>query len=396
MTAHHHAAQKVDVLVIGAGVAGAAAAIQARASGADRVLLVERSTWPREKVCGCCMNAAGVHELRRLGVLDTVAHRAAPLTRVRVRSGRRMASLECLNGLAIPRGTLDALLVDTAERCGAQFTCQTSAKVIARHHDLWRVELRSANSIQAHTVDARIVIVADGLSGGSLADIEGFKPVVQARSRMGVALRADGRTSDLASGEVHMLIAPHGYAGMVRLDPTTIAVAAALEPQWTKDVGGPFAALNHVLASAGEHALSLHENSLMGTGLLSRSRPQLAAGGLLVIGDAAGYVEPFTGEGMTWALASGSAAGAMAARHLCDWKPSAADSLAHEWMRWHAHHIQSRHRLCRAVKWCTRHPLATNVTLVALQFGAVSGFVARCAATQMHSPYSSSAVGAPS
>ena len=192
-----------------------------------------------------------------------------------------------------------------------------------------------------------------------------------------------------------MLIAPHGYAGMVRLDPTTIAVAAALEPQWTRDVGGPFAAVNHVLASAGEHALDLEEHSLMGTGLLSRSRPQLAAAGLLVIGDAAGYVEPFTGEGMTWALASGAAAGAMAATSLDAWSPSAADALTRQWTQWHARNIQSRHRLCRAVKWCTRHPLATNVTLVALQFGAVSGFVARCAATQMHSPYSSSAVGAP-
>jgi flavin-dependent dehydrogenase len=369
-------------------------------------MLVERSTWPREKVCGCCLNAAGVNELRQLGVLDAAKRVATPLTRVRVRSGARTATLDCLNGLALSRGRLDALLVDEAQHRGVHFACETSAKVIERHHDTWRIHLRRAHSAQARSMDARVVIIADGLNGASLAGRAEFQPLVQTGSRMGVALRADGRSSPLAAGEVHMLIAPHGYVGLVRLDSETIAVAAALEPRWTKSIGGPFAAVERVLSSAGGDAIALDEHSLMGTGLLSRSRPRLAATGLLVIGDAAGYVEPFTGEGMTWALASGTAAGALAAKGLSAWSPAAAESLAREWTLWHARHVQSRHRLCRTVRWCTRHPLATSITLSCLQFGSVARFVARCAARQMHSPYfqqdqlgsqrSGSTIGAPS
>jgi flavin-dependent dehydrogenase len=52
-----------------------------------------------------------------------------------------------------------------------------------------------------------------------------------------------------------------------------------------------------------------------GTPLLTRRRARVAAEGILVVGDAAGYVEPFTGEGMTWALSTGAAAGTLAATH---------------------------------------------------------------------------------
>ena len=116
--------QSWDVLVIGAGVAGAAAAIDAarQLGSGDRVLLVEHAAWPRAKVCGCCLNAAAVSLLDRLDVLPFIrAAGAAPITAAEIRRGRWKATLPQRGGFAIARRTLDALLVSAATHAGAEF-----------------------------------------------------------------------------------------------------------------------------------------------------------------------------------------------------------------------------------------------------------------------------------
>jgi flavin-dependent dehydrogenase len=74
----------------------------------------------------------------------------------------------------------------------------------------------------------------------------------------------------------------------------------------------------------------------------------------LLAGDAAGYIEPFTGEGIRWALQSGAAMGRFAQAACQDWRPSIVD----DWESWYAAEISRSQRLCRWLAWGLKRPVA--------------------------------------
>jgi flavin-dependent dehydrogenase len=71
----------------------------------------------------------------------------------------------------------------------------------------------------------------------------------------------------------------------------------------------------------------------------------VAAERVFLVGDAAGYIEPFTGEGMAWALASGAAVASVATRAAADWQPA----LIREWSRLFSRIVRRRQWICRGM-----------------------------------------------
>ena len=127
ITAADAARTRWQVLVIGGGPAGAAAALRLAAGGA-RVLLVDRGGMPRWKVCGCCLSVAAVQELQLLdcGVGDDSAlpFDAVPLESVCVAHGGRSAVLPLPGGGVVSREVLDAGLVAAAIAAGCHWLPQ--------------------------------------------------------------------------------------------------------------------------------------------------------------------------------------------------------------------------------------------------------------------------------
>src|SRR5262249_33511157 len=105
----------------------------------------------------------------------------------------------------------------------------------------------------------------------------------------------------------------------------------------------------------------LRELDWHGTPTLTRQPARPAGARVLAVGDAAGYVEPFTGEGIGWAMASGAAVVPVAIRAVRSWHPSLGD----EWAAIQARAAHSR-RLCRAMTWVSRHPLLARVMIGAV------------------------------
>ena len=100
-----------------------------------------------------------------------------------------------------------------------------------------------------------------------------------------------------------MAVDRHGYVGLVRIEGGLLNIAAVLAPDFVKRAGGPPQALAAVLAEAGFPAItSLADADWHGTLPLTRRTSSTASRRVLVMGDAAGYVEPFTGEGMAGPL----------------------------------------------------------------------------------------------
>jgi flavin-dependent dehydrogenase len=364
-----------DVVIIGAGVAGAAAATAiARGAPSARIALIERSAWPRDKVCGCCMNPAGVALIRDFGLTKTLASRSTPLDRVEIITPHQRAVLRHPGGAVIDRAALDAMLVDAATDEGVRFTPACAARVIRRENGMWIVRLRTAGT--ETEIRARVVIAADGLAGGAVADLEDsrFTPIVHPRSRMGVGMILPTWNPDPGSARMHL--GSHGYVGVVDLPGGRTCIAAALDPTWMRETGGPAHAISAILAQCNVEAPELHGVPVRGAPTLTRARRCIAHRGLFVVGDAAGYVEPLSGEGMTWALAGARALGTIIADALADPTDAALDSASAHWHRFHARGLRPRQRWSRAVRAAARNPILTKWAIGAL----ASGTIARLAA----------------
>ncbi len=378
---HIPAARDARVLVIGAGPAGAsAAAAVARALGADSTLLVERSAWPRAKVCGCCLGKAGVSLIERHGlVADIRKLGGVPLREIEIRCRGAAAHVRHTGGLALARASLDAALVAGAIELGARFEPETSASVLRREGDGWIVRLTHRLGL-VREERFGLVLVADGIGGLSLDGFEEMGTRISRSAWMGMsAVVGTELITPRALGEpgvVRMHVGRGGYVGTVRLDERRAAVAGALDPHEVRKNGGPAQLMERIAASCGNGLAQTRGSERIrftGTALLTRRRDRIALPGLLVVGDSAGYVEPFTGEGMTWAIASGVRAAQLGAEGL---QTGAMEELASAWTAEHARIVGRRQRTCRGFRAFVRRPL-----LVEGAVHAISRFelASRCA-----------------
>ena len=348
-----------DAVVAGAGPAGAVAALALAREGAS-VLLVERARLPRGKVCGGCLGPGALAGLVALGEGDIPARAGAvPLAHMLLRGSGGTARLDVGGWAALSRTTLDRELVRAAERAGATVWTEAKAALGPMAGDARRVRIvRGASETE---VEARIVVDATGLGRG-LA--EGAGPATRAapNARVGIGAELDAPDYPVAAGELHMAIARGGYVGLVRVETGRLNVAAAVDATALRGTA-PDCVVAGILRDAG--LPPLREGTTQGwrgTPALTRSGD---AGGarLLRLGDAAGYVEPFTGEGIGWAIADGLAAARMGRVALTG---SPAEALE-AWLRYRAARRVSGERLCRALAEGLRRPWLVGLAVRALR-----------------------------
>ncbi|MBS0191663.1 MAG: FAD-dependent monooxygenase [Phycisphaerales bacterium] len=362
-------AESWDVIVVGAGPAGSAAAYSCATRGL-RVLLLEKALFPRFKVCGGCLSPGAMESLYRMNAMDRVLKHSIPLSSFRLSAGSCSASIPISGGFAIAREALDQELALHARASGATLAFGVSATLERSGSDGCLV--RVSGEGRAATLRAGLAICADGLSGSFLPQ-EGWEPVVTRNSRFGVAARLPAASLNGAAPDncISMHSGAGGYLGMVRLADGSIDAAAALDPAFTKQVGGPGGAvaslIPHLLP---EERRVLETAAWRGTPKLTRIR-RVEGPGVLVVGDAAAYVEPFTGEGMTWALRHGLRVGEFAAR-ICEGGYQAG-AWASEWKR----AALPRRLACRTVSLGLRSPRAVRGAIALLRHFAGARAVAR-------------------
>jgi menaquinone-9 beta-reductase len=295
----------VDVAVVGAGPAGAAAALAARRAGAS-VALVDRATFPRDKACGDGIAPHALDVLAGLGVPDPVDG-YPPVGRLRLVSpggevvGRPLAR----PAYTIPRRVFDARLVDAARARGAAFT----------HHTVRRIAVTPDGVRLDDRVTARVVVGADG--AGSVV-----------RRALGYGANPDG----------HLALAIRGYGPAAEGQPEQrIVTAAAQWPAyaWTFPIGDGRANVGYGEILRGHPVSRAHLLDRLAALLpdldpaavsdlrahllpLSTHRPPVGRGRLLLAGDALSLINPFTGEGIFYAVLSGALAGTAAAQAVRD------------------------------------------------------------------------------
>lgn len=378
-----------DVVVIGAGPAGSIAARQLALANFD-VLLVERKVFPRRKVCGCCLNRRALVGLEAAGVIDAVTSLGAvPLDRFVLRAFGRRVELPMPSGLAVSRAAMDQALVEAAQAAGVEFLpaivahvgeIQAGCRVVSlkRNSDdasvAGRVETASIGSKthEPHPVSidrlvaAKVVLVADGLGHPSLKGLPEFASdrsalEVAQRSRLGAGCEVSELPDEFEGGSIAMLVGRAGYVGLTKLETGRWNLAAAFDPEIVRKHGGLAGAACSVSDDAlGDELSCLKQAEWSGTPQLTRRPQRVAFERLFLLGDAAGYVEPFTGEGMAGAIESALAVGELATAAVSEWR----SQLIAEWTARHRALLQRRAWLCRGLAelvrrpWCVRGSMA--------------------------------------
>ncbi|APW64275.1 NAD(P)/FAD-dependent oxidoreductase [Paludisphaera borealis] len=351
-----------DVVVIGAGPAGSVAARQLALRGA-RVLLVDKKPFPRPKVCGACLNGAGLQVLESIG-LGTLPARlgGVPLDGLRLGIAGRLQEIPLPGGMAVSRSRFDEALVGAAVDAGASFLPDARASIVEATADARHVRLARRNRVTS--ASARVVVAASGLGGIGPAEGLALRTRVERRSRVGSGCVVVDFPAFYRTRTIFMAVGKGGYVGLVRVEDGSLNAAAAFERRFLRTSGGPAVAAVRVLSESGFPAVpALGEAEWRGTVALTRETRPVAGERVFLIGDATGYVEPFTGEGMAWALMSAQAVESLAARAIEGWDPA----LARSWSITHDRLLTGRRRTCRAAALLLRSP-----RLASLAFAAAS------------------------
>ena len=322
-----------DGIVIGAGPAGAMAARQLALAG-RRVLLVEKKRFPRWKICGACLNGQALAALRSAGLGSLVDTAGSDRTgRFHVGFRGRTARLGMPEGVALSRPRLDAALVEAATAAGVQFLEETHAALERNRGGVRRVRLMRHGRFIEVDGPRRARGHGPGESAPRAARWQ-LKTNIRPGSRIGAgcviadAPRFYRRADDLHGGWPGRLCRRRPGRGrqLERRGGVRAGSRSSFGDAGTGRGGDP--------GRGWVPARSLASTMLhwQGTaGLTRRTRP-LAQERLFVLGDAAGYVEPFTGEGIAWALASGHAVAPLALEAMERWDPR----LARAWSKFTA------------------------------------------------------------
>ena len=370
-----------DVVVVGAGPAGSMVACELGVAGLE-VLLVDRMPFPRHKVCGACLSRGAVEVLADAGFgglldgLGTVA-----LTELRVSGPGWISRLPLSGGAVVSRSDLDHALAKAAQCRGATFLPGTRARLGPTETGCRWLTLGGPTG--ETRVRARVVVAADGL-GGPLLQEARVPPEASPGSRVGLGALFDSRPAGYEPGVVYMAVGDVGYVGVVAQADGRLNVAAAVDPGALR-TRGPRALVGCLLAQAGLPGVGELHAAWRGTPALTRSPSMLGAERVFRVGDAAGYVEPFTGEGMCWALSSARALSPLVARAVDAWTRDLLD----EWGEQLRRRLAPAQRLCRTVAWGLRRPRLTRAAFGVL--GAHPSLAALLLARAARPPFPRSA-----
>jgi geranylgeranyl reductase family protein len=291
-----------DVAVIGAGPAGAMAALAAASRG-KRVVILERSRIPRHKTCAGGLVGVSMNSLPA-GFTPPVQATAKSFTFcLRGWPERTKTSSKPLVNL-VRREEFDASLVDTATAAGATVYDNTVVTKLTAEDDAMRVTTRHRGDIRA-----RVVVGADGSAGRSAA----YVGVVLDQVDLGLEVELVTPNDRPVDWSDRILIdwgtIPGAYAWVFpKGDTLSVGVIAERgNPDLTRSYLSDFLA-----------RLNLdQQEAVVSSGHLTRCRTRdspLYRDRVLVAGDAAGLLDPWTREGISFALRSGTIAGRAAAR----------------------------------------------------------------------------------
>jgi menaquinone-9 beta-reductase len=376
-----------DVVVVGAGPAGAVAATLLARAGA-RVRMFDRATFPREKLCGDTVNPGTLAILERLGLAHDALARGVKVEGMIV-SGEGGVTIvgrypRGLYGRALTRSEFDWALVQEAVAAGAQFEAGTTVRgaMVADRNGVpvvVGVRLGSQHGDDA-SVEAPVTIAADGRRS-TVAFGMGLARHPSSPRRWAMGAYFEGAApgeAGVAFGEMHIRRGRYLGVSSVARDLTNVAL---VKPSTAGDAEfkDPVAALDAAIGSDALLADRFRRARMIAPPVLLGPLAVEATGrtfdGLIVAGDAAGFVDPMTGDGLRFAVRGGELAAEAALRALQHGWPGVHASLD----RARRGEFAAKRRFNLVLRTLVSFPMAVSLAAGVARVlpGLVSGAVAR-------------------
>ncbi len=303
----------VDVLVVGAGPAGSATAALLALAGYS-VTAVDRATFPRDKACSEYMGPEAVRILSRLGIVGALEEAGATAlegTEVTAARGASLRGVFALaghhpfrpTGLSVSRRILDATLAGAATGAGAMVTERAAVEELVYDGGAVAGAVVRESDGRRRTIRARLTVGADGLRSVVARRLGRHRYGLP--RRMGFVAHLEGVSA--MGGSAELFVGRHGYVGLNPIGGGRTNVALVVPASRAAAARGraePF-----FLESLREFPQVLQRveraslvRRVMVTGPFAASSARVVADGAALVGDAADFFDPFTGEGIFSAL----------------------------------------------------------------------------------------------
>ena len=289
-----------DLVVVGGGPAGSAAALRARQVRPDaRVLIVDRADFPRDKPCGDGVAPHALDVLAELGVSTAdIVDGFRPVQRLRLTSPTGYVAARSMRRQAyvIPRAVLDARLLAAARERGAH----------VRRHRVRTLQRAGDVVVLDASIRARAVVGADGAES-SVRRLLGMPP--NRRGHVAVAMRGYAPVPPGCSGEQVITMTGERWPAYAWSFPIGDGRANVGYGEVLRGAPVPrtrlLQRLGELLPGVEPAPETLRAHRLP----LSSSRPKVVDGPVILAGDALSLINPMTGEGIFYAVLSGALAG---------------------------------------------------------------------------------------
>lgn len=383
-------AKHFDVAIAGGGPAGSSAAIQLALAGA-RVLLVEQKKFPRPKLCGEFISPECLSHFQRLGVANAMLAAGGTAITTTVFYSRNGRSVHLPSewfkpgtaALGLSRSEMDHRLLVRAKEVGV--TVWEEAHAIS----LLRTDRRVTGIVvrvgeEPHECSAALTIDATGRNRTLARDsnhvsTDGKRPEL-------VAFKAHFENAPVQDGACEIYFYKHGYGGLSGIQDGLTNLCFIVAASDVRRYGSnPETVMREVVMKNNRAAYTLRDArtqtpwlsvSLSGFGRFTPAPEP----GLLTIGDAASFIDPFTGSGILMALESGKLAAEIIGPHLMNLSENISD-LSREYHMAHTRTFQSRLRTAGLLR---RAAFVPGLASAAIRLSGVSSYFRRQLARATH------------
>ncbi|MEP6570857.1 MAG: NAD(P)/FAD-dependent oxidoreductase [Acidobacteriota bacterium] len=347
-----------DVAIAGAGPAGTSAAIQLALTGA-RVLLIEKKKFPRAKLCGEFISPECLSHFKRLGVMDQMRAAGGPPVSATVFYSRRGNSVAVpsewfmtgAQALGLSRSEMDQQLLERAKIVGVEVLEETHASKLIMEQGVVR-GIRAKTGAATRDYEARVTIDATGRTRALARHLDPPRPNRRKHTNPLVAFKAHLRNTSVATGACEIYFYQHGYGGLSAVEGGVSNLCFIVAANDVRQFGSdPEVVMREVVMKNSRAAYTLAEATTstpwLSVSLESFGRRTLApAAGLLAVGDAAAFIDPFTGSGMLMALEGGQIVAETVAQNLSLLQQGKGfESLVHDYNAEYRRRFDSRLRI---------------------------------------------------
>lgn len=365
---------KFDVAVLGAGPGGSTLAALLAWRGVS-VALVDRDTFPRDKLCGEFLSYDALPLLDLLGIGDEIERRGAPaIRRCRIVSRRRTFEFELPHSArGVSRLLFDELLFRTAVARGAQPFDGWTAESIDHN------ALTIARAGESHTVTAGVIAGAWGRWGRF--DTQLARLFARDRSHRSFGFKRHYRgASPGAEGAIELYSFDRGYLGVNNVESGLTNICGLVHADRLAGHRGRWESFVTAIRSEEPPLDTMYSRYTPAQDDFLSSEPVIFRGrraverGVFMIGDASGIVDPLTGNGMAMAMQSALLAAPLILRAL---RPGSRTEIEAEYIAAHASMFHPRIRWSRAIATLLSRPAILDAALRAARPAAVGRMFVR-------------------